>query len=182
MTDPRDDSGGAGAGDPAFRGADTQARPLAGFAPGARAAAPARRSGWRRLFKWWLLLSLATIAVCVVCVGIGLVHLQSAPMHIVIDGDDVNSGVTIVGATDGVKALFALGILFFALFVMLLVPALVLLVVAVVGAALALGLGWALIGAAIALATVTCPIWIIALPIWFFVRRKRALQSATIAA
>jgi hypothetical protein len=192
MTDPRDDGAGTGGEgrDPAFRGADAGARPLAGFTPGTQAAGPAaapaaptpvRRSGWGRFFKWWMLLSLLTVVVCIVCVGVGLSHLEAAPMHIVIDGDD-GSNVSIIGATDGVKALLALGILFFVLFVMLLVPALVLLLLAVVGGAIAFGLGWALIGIAIALATITFPIWIIALPIWFFARRRRALQSATIAA
>ena len=182
MTDPLDD----GARDKAFQGADPASRPM-GPAPvpaaqAAAAIAPRRGRGWGRFFKWWLLLSLAAMVICVVCLGVGMSHLQGAPMHIIIDGDDIGSTVSIDGASDGIKALLAMGGLFAALFVMLLVPMVLLLVVAVVCGALALGLGWAFIGVAIALLAVTFPIWIVALPIWFFARRRRALHSATIAA
>jgi hypothetical protein len=188
MNDSRDDGASApadaahGAPDDAIRGADTDARRLhpADARPAAAAIAVLPRPRRvRRFLGWWMLLSLV-LAACVACLAIGASVFHATPVHIVIDGDDL-SGVSIDGASFAVQALVFACLAAATLLVLLLVPLVALVVVGSIVFAVVAGFGTPLVILAFALAVLTSPIWVVALVVWFFARRRRA-HSATMAA
>ncbi len=154
------------------------ARPLVPYRP--------RPSRAARLFRWWLGLSVFAFFAVALCVLLGFNHMDFAPLHIVIDGDDVTDGITINGLTDGGRVLLAFGAAMLALLLLLLIPLVLLLVVGSVLIGLVCGIGVPLIVLALALAVVTSPFWSIALVVWLVARRRsdsqRHAASATMAA
>ena len=144
-----------------------------------------RPSRWATVFRWWLGLSLLTFFGVALCVFLGFSHTDFAPLHIVVDGDDVSNGITINGLSDGGRALLAVGLGFLALLLLLLIPVMILLVVASVAIALICGIGVPLIVLALALAVATSPFWMVGLLVWLILRRRdshRYAASATMAA
>ncbi len=144
-----------------------------------------RPSRTARLFRWWLGLSVFAFFAVALCVLLGFNHMDFAPLHIVIDGDDVTDGLTINGLTDGGRVLLAFGAAMAALLLLLLIPLVVLLVVGSVAIALVCGIGVPLIVLALVLGVVTSPIWMVAVVIWLIARRRdsqRLAPSATMAA
>ena len=142
-----------------------------------------RPSRVARVFRWWLALSVAAFFAVALCVLLGFNHMDFAPLHIVIDGDDVTDGITINGLNDGSRALLAFGAAMLALLLLLLIPLVLLLVVGSVAIALVCGIGVPLI--VLALGAVTSPFWMVGLLIWLIVRRRdsqRLAPSATMAA
>ena len=159
--------------------------------PTAPAAAPRvpyrpRPSRTARVFRWWLGLSVFAFFAVALCALLGFNHMGFAPLHIVIDGDDVTDGITINGLTDGGRALLAFGVALLVLLVILLVPLLLLLIAGSVAIALICGVGVPLIAVALALAAVTSPFWMVGVVVWLIARRRRDSQrlaaSATMAA
>jgi hypothetical protein len=67
--------------------------------------------------------------VCALCVLLGFAHADFAPLHIVVDGDDISDGITINGLTDGGRALLGVGALMFTLLLLLLIPVLIFMIV-----------------------------------------------------
>jgi hypothetical protein len=185
MTDSRDEGRPAplDAPDDAFRGADSDARPVpplsAPVAPAPAAARASKRHGVRRFFAWWMVLGLVVTA-CVLCLAIGASALDSTPIHIVIDGDEVG-GLSMDGTGFAVKALVFGCLAGVTLLLLLLVPLVALIVVGAVAFAIVAGVGTPLVILAFALAVLTSPVWVVGLLVWFFARRRRA-HSATIAA
>ncbi|HEY9025911.1 MAG TPA: hypothetical protein VIP05_16540, partial [Burkholderiaceae bacterium] len=96
--------------DPLEHAPEPDDRP-AGVAPAAAPAPPAapaaaapvpyrpRLSGWARLFRWWLGLSVLAFLGVVLCVWIGVGHGDFSPLHIVV-ADDGADGITINGLSD----------------------------------------------------------------------------------
>jgi hypothetical protein len=144
-----------------------------------------RPSRIARVFRWWLGLSIAVFFACALCLLLGLHNMDFAPLHIVVDGDDLSSGITINGLSDAGSALLAVGALLLALLVLLLIPVLVLLIAAAVAIALICGIGVPLIVLALVLGVVTSPFWIVGLLVWMVARRRPSppiARSATMAA
>ena len=159
--------------------------------PIATTAAPVpyrpRPSRWATVFRWWLGLSVLTFLGVALCVFLGFSHMDFAPLHIVVDGDDVSNGITINGLSDGGRALLAVGLGFLALLLLLLIPLVILLVVASVAIALICGIGVPLIVLALVLGVATSPFWMVGLLVWLILRRRdshryAASPSATMAA
>ena len=157
--------------------------------PIATTAAPVpyrpRPSRWATVFRWWLGLSVLTFFGVALCVFLGFSHMDFAPLHIVVDGDDVSNGITINGLSDGGRALLAVGLGFLALLLLLLIPLVILLVVGSVAIAVICGVGVPLIVLALALAVATSPFWMVGLLVWLILRRRdshRLAPSATMAA
>jgi hypothetical protein len=141
----------------------------------ARVPYRSRPSRMARAFRWWLGVSALVLLACVVFIGAGLVNLDLAPVHIVIDGDDVTQGVTVTGMGDDVQALLGVGALMLGLLLLLLlVPVLLLLVMASVAIALVIGVGVPLIAVAAVLIAVTSPFWMIGLVVWLVARRRHS--------
>ena len=144
-----------------------------------------RPSRWATVFRWWLGLSVLTFFGVALCVFLGFSHMDFAPLHIVVDGDDVSNGITINGLSDGGRALLAVGLGFLALLLLLLIPLVILLVVASVAIALICGVGVPLIVLALVLGVATSPFWMVGLLVWLILRRRdshRYAASATMAA
>jgi hypothetical protein len=116
-----------------------------------------------RVFRWWLVLSVLALFACALCVLLGFAHADFAPLHIVVDGDDITDGITINGLSDGGRALLAVGALMFTLLLLLLIPVLIFLIVGSVLIALVCGIGVPLIVLALALAVITSPLWMVGL-------------------
>jgi hypothetical protein len=138
-----------------------------------------------RVFRWWLALSVLALFACALCVLLGFAHAGFAPLHIVVDGDDLTDGITINGLSDGGRALLGVGALMFALLLLLLIPVLIFLVVGSVLIALVCGIGVPLVVLALALAVATSPLWMVGLLIWLVARRRPSpalARSATMAA
>ena len=138
-----------------------------------------------RVFRWWLGLSVFAFFAVALCVLLGFAHMDFAPLHIVIDGEDVTDGITINGLTDGGRVLLAFGAAMLALLLLLLIPLVLLLVVGSVAIALVCGIGVPLIVLALVLGVVTSPFWMVAVVIWLIARRRdsqRLAPSATMAA
>jgi hypothetical protein len=138
-----------------------------------------------RVFRWWLALGVLAFLACASCVLLGLNHADFAPLHIVIDGDDLSDGLTINGLSDGGRVLLVVGALLFALLLLLLIPVLLFLIAGSVLIALVCGLGVPLLVLALVLAAVTSPLWMVALLVWLVARRRpspRPARSATMAA
>jgi hypothetical protein len=185
--------------DPLDHAPEPDDRPVGMAAPAAAAAtspAPAvpavaapvpyrpKPSGWARVFRWWLGLSVLAFLGVALCVWIGVGHGDFAPMHIVI-ADDGSDGITINGLTDAGGALLAVGACLLTLLLLLLIPLLILIVVGSVAIAVICGVGVPLIALALALAVVTSPIWVVGLLIWLAARRRdtnRLAASATMPA
>jgi hypothetical protein len=132
------------------------------------------RSRMARALRWWLGVSAFVLLACVVFIGAGLYNLDLAPVHIVINSDDVTNGVSVTGLGDDVQALLGMGALMLGLLVLLLIPMLLLLVVATVAISLVVGVGVPLIAVAFVLVVVTSPFWMIALVVWLVARRRRS--------
>jgi hypothetical protein len=144
-----------------------------------------RPSRMARVFRWWLGLSVVACFGVALCVLLGFQHMDFAPLHIVIDGEDVTDGITINGLTDGGRVLLAFGAAMAALLLLLLIPVVVLLVVGSVAIALVCGIGVPLIVLALALGVATSPFWMVGLAVWLILRRRdsqRLAGSATMAA
>ena len=124
-----------------------------------------RPSRMARAFRWWLGVSALVLLACVVFIGSGLYNLDLAPVHIVINGDDVTHGVTVTGMGDDVQALLGVGALMLGL---------LLLVMASVAIALVIGVGVPLIAVAAVLVAVTSPFWMIGLVVWLVARRRHS--------
>jgi hypothetical protein len=133
-----------------------------------------RPSVTARVFRVWLGLSIGLLIGLAFCVAFGLHDLGVAPVHIVVNGDDLSDGITISGLSDGAQAVLGLGALLLALLFLVLIPALVLLIVASVAVALVFGIGAPLIVLALALGVVTSPFWIVGLIIWLIARRRHS--------
>ena len=162
---------------------DGKARAAAG--PAAPVPYRPRPSRTARVFRWWLGLSVFAFFGVALCILLGFNHMDFAPLHIVVDGDDVSNGITINGLTDGGRVLLAFGAAMLALLLLLLIPIVVLLVVGSVAIALVCGIGVPLIVLALALGVATSPFWMVALLIWLIARRRdsqRLAGSATMAA
>ena len=144
-----------------------------------------RPSRTGQVFRWWLGLSIGAFFAVLFCVLVGFNHADFAPLHIVIDGDDLTDGITVNGLTDGGRALLAFGAAMLALLLILLIPLILLLVVGSVAIALVCGIGVPLIVLALVLGAVTSPFWMVGLLIWLIARRRdshRHAASATRAA
>ncbi len=144
-----------------------------------------RPSRVARVFRWWLGLSVLAFVGVALCVLLGFNHADFAPLHIVIDGDDVTDGLTINGLTDGGRVLLAFGAAMLALLLLLLIPVLLFLVVGSVAIALVCGIGVPLIVLALVLGVVTSPFWMVGLLVWLVARRRdsqRLAGSATMPA
>jgi hypothetical protein len=144
-----------------------------------------RPSRIARVFRWWLGLSLVVFFACAMCLLVGYNHMDFAPLHIVVDGDDLSNGITINGLSDGGRALLAVGALLLALLMLLLIPVLLLLIVGSVAIALVCGIGVPLIALALVLGVVTSPFWMVGLLIWMIARRRPSppiARSATMPA
>ena len=178
MTDPLDNAPEADDRPAAASPSPAPAAPLVPYRP--------RPSRTGRVFRWWLGLSVFAFFGVAFCVLLGFNHMDFAPLHIVIDGDDVTNGITINGLTDGGRALLAFGVAMLVLLLILLVPLLLLLIVGSVAIALICGVGVPLIALALALAAVTSPFWMVGVVVWLIARRRRDSQrlaaSATMAA
>jgi len=138
-----------------------------------------------RVFRWWLALSVLALFACALCVLLGFAHADFAPLHIVVDGEDISDGITINGLTDGGRALLGVGALMFTLLLLLLIPVLIFMIVGSVLIALVCGIGIPLIVLALALVAVTSPLWMVGLLVWLVVRRRPSpalARSATMAA
>jgi hypothetical protein len=138
-----------------------------------------------RVLRWWLGLSAAVFCVCVLCLGLGLHNMDFAPLHVVIEGDDITNGITINGLNDAAGSLLAIGGALLAVLVALLIPVLVLLVAGSVAIALVCGIGVPLLVLALVLAVAASPFWLVGLLIWLIARRRHSPsppRSATIAA
>jgi hypothetical protein len=131
-----------------------------------------RPSRTARVFRWWLVLSVIALVACAVFIGSGLHTLDLAPVHIVINGEDVSDGVTITGLGDDAQALLGMGALMLGLLLLLLIPVMLLLILGTVAIAVVFGVGVPLVVLAVALAAVTSPIWMVALVVWLIVRRR----------
>jgi len=143
----------------------------------------ASRGPW--VLRWWLGISAMTLLAIALCVFIGCVQTDFAPLHIVIHGGDITQGVTITGIDDGAGALLATGLALLALFLLLMIPVLMVLVVGSVAIGLLCGLGVPLIVLALVLGLVTSPFWMVGLLIWLVARRRdspRVAGSATMTA
>jgi hypothetical protein len=143
-----------------------------------------RPSGWARLFRWWLGLSVLAFLGVALCVWLGVGHGDFSPLHIVV-ADDGSDGITINGLSDAGGALLAAGAGLLALLLLLLIPLLVLIIVGAVAIAVICGVGVPLIALALALAVVTSPVWVVGLLIWLAARRRdtnRLAASATMPA
>ena len=136
--------------------------------------APQAPSRTARLLKWWLLSSVVLVIACIVCLAIGLGNVDVSPVHIVIDGDDASTGLSIAGVSAGVKVVLAAGIVMLTLALLLLVPMLLLLILGAVALALIAGLGMPLIALALALVVVSSPLWLVGVFVWLIVRRRPA--------
>ena len=175
MTDPLDHSPELDDRPPTA--APVAARPLVPYRP--------RPSRTGRLFRWWLGLSVFALVAIALCVLVGFNHMDIAPLHIVIDGDDVTDGITINGLTDGGRVLLAFGVAMLALLLLLVIPIVLLVVVAAVVIALVCGIAVPLVVLALALGVATSPFWMVGLLVWLIVRRRdsqRLAPSATMAA
>jgi hypothetical protein len=138
-----------------------------------------------RLIRWWLAISFLAVVACVVCLVIGMNQFDFAPLHIVIDGDEVTNGVTINGVTEGAKVMLAIGAVMMALLLLLLIPMVLLLVMGAVAIALVAGIGLPLVAVALAFLVVSSPLWLIGLVLWLILRRRpspRHTPSATMSA
>ena len=133
-----------------------------------------RPSRIARVFRWWLGLSIVALFACAFCVAFGLHDLGLAPVHIVINGDDLGDGLTINGLSDASQALLGVGALMLALLLLLLIPVLVLLIVGSVAIALVCGIGVPLVVLALALGAITSPFWIVGLIVWLIARRRHS--------
>jgi len=155
--------------DPAPEAEDRPASP-------SRALVPYRPRPSRvaRVFRWWMGLSIGVLFVCAICVACGFHNLDLAPVHIVINGDDLGDGVTIKGLDDTAQALLGVGALMLALLLLLLIPLLLLLILGSVAIALVLGIGAPLVVLALALGVVTSPFWIVGLIVWLVARRRHS--------
>jgi hypothetical protein len=170
--------------DPLDHGPELDDRPPMAAPPKALVPYRPRPSRVARVFRWWLGLSVFAFCAVAVCILLGFNHMDFAPLHIVIDGDDVTDGITINGLTGGGRVLLAFGAAMLALLLLLLIPIVVLLVVGSVAIAVVCGIGVPLIVLALVLGVVTSPIWMIALSIWLIGRRRdshRLAASATMA-
>ena len=149
-----------------------------------RAPSRPRPSRMARVFRWWLGLAVVTFLVVATCVLLGHGQIGSAPLHIVINDDDVTGGITVDGLTDGARALLAFGAAMLALLLLLLLPLLLVLVLVAAAIALVCGIGIPLLVLALALGAVTSPIWMLGLLVWLIARRRdsqRRYASATMA-
>jgi len=149
-----------------------------------RAPYRSRPGRMARVFRWWLGLSVVTFIVVTLCVMLGHGQIGSAPLHIVINDDDLTGGITIDGLADGTRALLAFGLAMLTLMLILLLPLLLLLMVAVAAIVLVCCIGIPLLALALALGAVTSPIWMLGLLAWLIARRRdsqRLYASATMA-
>ena len=140
-----------------------------------------RLSPMARLFRWWLALSVIALLLGAVFIGTGLHSLDLAPVHVIVNGDDLSDGVTITGLGDDAQALLGVGALMLALLLVLLIPVLLLVVFGSVALALAFGVAVPLVAVALVLAAVTSPFWMIALVVWLIARRRGSPPMAASA-
>jgi len=171
MTDPLDQAPESDDRPPA-RACTNAAAPTPVAGAPARTPWRPRPSAWARAFRWWLGLSVVACLGVALCVAVGVLHFDLAPMHLVIEGDELPDDITISGLSDGGRALLAVGAGLLALLVVLLVPLLVLLVLLSVAIAVICGVGVPLIVLAVVLAAVTSPIWTVGLLVWMAARRR----------
>ena len=148
----------------------------------AAATAPLPRNRGPRWLRWWLMSSLAVALVLLVCLAFGLGHVDVTPLHIVIDGDDVASGLSIDAPTAAGQVLVAAVLIMVALLVVLMVPLLLMLVLGAVAVALVIGFGVPLAALALALTVVTSPLWLVGLGVWALMRRRGPAPAVTMHA
>lgn len=170
---------------------DTSATSTAPFAAAAGATAapapapapaPVRRG--RPFWQWWLIVSVGIAAVALVCLTTALGHIGGAPLHIVVDGDDVGANLNVVfGALPPAHQVALVSAVVLALvIVMFIVPLVVAIALAVGVLGLVAAIGLPLLAAGLALLIVFSPIWVIGGIIWFIARNQRRAAAARAAA
>ena len=127
-----------------------------------------------RVFRWWLGLSVAVLFLGALFAGLGLHGLDLSPVHIVINGDDLNDGISVTGLDPGAQAMLGAGALTLALLLLLLIPLLLFLILGAVAIALLCAVAVPLAALALVIGVATSPAWILALVIWRVVRRHDA--------
>ena len=133
-----------------------------------------RPSRIARVFRWWMGLSLVLLFACAFCVALGIHNLDLAPVHIVINGDDLSDGLTISGLDDNAQALLGVGAVMLALLLLLLIPLPLFLILGSVAIALLCAVVVPLVVLALAFGVATSPFWIIGLVVWLVVRRRHS--------
>jgi hypothetical protein len=133
-----------------------------------------RPSRIARVFRWWLFLSVVLLCVAALFVGLGLHNLDLAPVHIVINGDDLSDGINITGLDEGAQALLGVGALMLALLLLMLIPLLLFLILGSVAIALLCAVVVPLVGLALVFGVVTSPVWIVGLVVWLIARRRHS--------
>ena len=139
--------------------------------------------GFARLLRWWLVVGSLLLLACAGFVAISGFAFDFHPLHVVIQGGDIDNGITIEGLTDGGRALLALGALIVVLVLLMLLPLLLALAFVVVSLVLAIGIVVPVLTLALALVVTGSPIWLVGGAIWLLARRRaaHAAASATIA-
>ncbi|WP_088281508.1 hypothetical protein [Ideonella sp. A 288] len=149
----------------------------AGFT-GAPGAQPRRRLP-RPLLA--LLLVLALLAAGIALAWHGMAQVTLPPVSVVIDGDEVLSGVDLGALTIGEQACVAGGVVLAILAVAVVVPLTLLVAAAVVATVLLVVAGVPVLVAGVLLAVLLSPLWLAALLLWWLLRRRAAPRSATMA-
>jgi hypothetical protein len=137
-----------------------------------------------RIFRWWLAITVVLSLGCAACLAFGIGELHGAPLHIVLEGNDLSDGITIQGLSADGQAALSMAALLVAILLLVLLPLILALVLAFVAFALVLALAAPLLGLALALAILSSPVWLVALCVWLVARNRRPPppHSATIAA
>lgn len=147
------------------------------------APAPRRRAGWT-FFKWWFAISAVIALVCVVGLFTALNHIGDTPMHVIVDGEEVGSGIHLsLGAMPVAHQVAAACAIVLAVVILLfVVPLTVVIGLLAVVLALVAGLGLPLIALALAFTVVTSPIWLVGVLVWMVVRANRRAAALAAAA
>lgn len=147
-----------------------------------QATAPVRRG--RPFWQWWLVTSLVISTVALVCLVTALGHLGDVPLHVVVDGDDVGSGVNIaLGSLPAAhQVALASALVLAVVILLLLVPVVLVIALGAVAVGVVAGVGLPLIAVAAGLLIATSPIWVIGLLVWMVVRANRRAAAAARAA
>lgn len=174
---PPDTASSSTAAPAAFAGATTAPAP-------APTPAPALVRRGRPFWQWWLIVSVGLAAVALVCLTTALGHMGGAPLHIVVDGDDVGANLNVVfGALPPAHQVALVSAVVLALvIVMFIVPLVVAIALAVGVLGLVAAIGLPLLAAGLALLIVFSPIWVIGGIIWFIARNQRRAAAARAAA
>jgi uncharacterized membrane protein YhaH (DUF805 family) len=138
----------------------------------------------RPFWQWWLLTSLVVSLVALVCLVTALHHIGDMPLHVVVDGEEVSSGINITLDTlpPAHKVALVSALVLAAVILLLVVPVVLVITLIAVAIALIAGIGLPLVGLAIALLVVTSPLWIVGGLVWMVIRANRRAAAMTAAA